>query len=147
MSCQYFIYVLLFVFFFFFLLKKQTFPNMILDLSYINQESKALLRKLSYIFPQLYESFTRKYKFVTLKLLASSAEACNFIKKRLQHRCFPVNIQKFVRIPIMKNVCERLFLDLKSAKCEKKLLCNNLQYSNICFAREETLKAIYLHNF
>ena len=27
-------------------------------------------------------------------------EACNFIKKRLQNRCFPVNIVKFLRTPI-----------------------------------------------
>ena len=26
---------------------------------------------------------------------------CNFIKKRLQHRCFPVNIGKFLRTPIL----------------------------------------------
>ena len=27
----------------------------------------------------------------------ASLEACNFIKKRLQHRCFPMNIAKFFR--------------------------------------------------
>ena len=26
-------------------------------------------------------------------------QACNVIKKRLQHRCFPVNIEKFLRTP------------------------------------------------
>ena len=30
-------------------------------------------------------------------------QACNFIKKRLQHRCFPVNSAKFLRTPILKN--------------------------------------------
>ena len=35
---------------------------------------------------------------------------CNFIKKRLQHRCFPVNIAKFLRTFILKNICERLLL-------------------------------------
>ena len=29
-------------------------------------------------------------------------KACNFIKKRLQHMCFPVNIAKF-RLEIFKN--------------------------------------------
>ena len=38
--------------------------------------------------------------------------ACNFIKKRLQHRCFPVNVAKFLRTDILKNICERLFLCL-----------------------------------
>ena len=36
----------------------------------------------------------------------------NFIKKRLQHKCFPVKFAKSLRIPILKNICERLFLYL-----------------------------------
>ena len=35
-------------------------------------------------------------------------QACIFIKKRLQHRCFPVNIVKLLRTPIRKYICERL---------------------------------------
>ena len=35
-------------------------------------------------------------------------QACNFIKKRLQHRHFLANIRKFIRRPILKNICERL---------------------------------------
>ena len=34
----------------------------------------------------------------------------NFIKKRLQNRCFPMNIAKFSRTPILKNICEGLLL-------------------------------------
>ena len=34
----------------------------------------------------------------------------NFIKERLQHRCFPVNNAKFLRTPILKSICERLLL-------------------------------------
>ena len=34
--------------------------------------------------------------------------ACNFIKKTLQQKCFHVNIAKFLRILILKNICERL---------------------------------------
>ena len=37
-------------------------------------------------------------------------QTCNYIKKRLQHSCFPVNIKKFLRTPILKSICERLFL-------------------------------------
>ena len=33
------------------------------------------------------------------------------IKKILQQRCFPVNITKCLRIPILKNICERLHLN------------------------------------
>ena len=32
------------------------------------------------------------------------------IQKRFQHRCFPVNIAKFLRTPILKNICEWLLL-------------------------------------
>ena len=37
-------------------------------------------------------------------------EACNVIKKRLQHRCSPVEIAIFLRRPALKKICERLFL-------------------------------------
>ena len=32
------------------------------------------------------------------------------LKKRLQHRYFPVKIAKLFRTPILKNICERLLL-------------------------------------
>ena len=35
-------------------------------------------------------------------------QACNFIKKRLQHRCFLVKYAIFLRTTILKNICERL---------------------------------------
>ena len=37
-------------------------------------------------------------------------KACIFVKKKLQHRCFPVNIAKFLRLPISKNICDQLLL-------------------------------------
>ena len=40
----------------------------------------------------------------------ASLKACNFIKKRFQHRRFPVNIEKFLRTSILKNICEQLLL-------------------------------------
>ena len=36
-------------------------------------------------------------------------QSSNFIKKRLQHRCFSVNIAKFLRALVLKNIRERLF--------------------------------------
>ena len=36
--------------------------------------------------------------------------SATLLKKRLQHRCFPVNITEFLRAPILKNVCRRLLL-------------------------------------
>ena len=38
-------------------------------------------------------------------------KACNFIKKRPEHRCFPVNIAKFLILLNSKNNCERLLFD------------------------------------
>ena len=40
----------------------------------------------------------------------SSGLSISFIKKRLQHRCFPVNTAKFLRTSIFQNICEPLFL-------------------------------------
>ena len=36
---------------------------------------------------------------------------CNFIKKRLWHRCFPVNFAKFLRTPFLQNTSGRLLLN------------------------------------
>ena len=45
-------------------------------------------------------------------------EVCNFIKRRLQFSCFSLNIAKFLRTPILKNICERLLLRvLKPTSC------------------------------
>ena len=38
-------------------------------------------------------------------------EPCNFVKKRLQQICFPVNIANFLRTPILKSICVRLRLN------------------------------------
>ena len=35
-------------------------------------------------------------------------QACNFIKKRLQHRYYLANIGKFIRRPILKNISKQL---------------------------------------
>ena len=32
-------------------------------------------------------------------LWEKGVQACNFIKNRIQHMCFPVNIEKFLRTP------------------------------------------------
>ena len=41
---------------------------------------------------------------------AAGLQAWDFIKKILQHWCFPTKFAKFLRTPILKNICERLFL-------------------------------------
>ena len=49
--------------------------------------------------------------FIFTTILVEVSKARNFIKIRLQHRCFPVNFAKFLRTPILKNICERLLLE------------------------------------
>ena len=39
--------------------------------------------------------FTGKHVFESLFYKVADRQTWNFIKKRLQHRCFPVNIAKF----------------------------------------------------
>ena len=39
-------------------------------------------------------------------------QAFNFIRKRLQHRLFPVNVTRFLRTPILEIICERLLLQI-----------------------------------
>ena len=40
-------------------------------------------------------------------------QSCNVAKKRFQHTCFPVNIGKSFRTPILKIICKRLLLPLE----------------------------------
>ena len=52
--------------------------------------------------------FTGKQQCWSLFLI--KLQTGTFIKKRLQQSCFPVNIVKSSRTPILKNICERLLL-------------------------------------
>ena len=70
----------------------------------------------------------RKIDFITKQPLvkAFSCEFCEIFKntfftehlletafvKLFQHRCFPVNITKFLRTHILKKICERLLLNV-----------------------------------
>ena len=52
-------------------------------------------------------------KYVFLEILQISQEnlkACDFIKKRLQNRCFPLKFVKFLRAPIFTEHLRRLLL-------------------------------------
>ena len=49
--------------------------------------------------------FPRKHRYWNLFLI----KTYNFIKKILQHRLFPLNIAKFLRAHILKNICEQQF--------------------------------------
>ena len=52
----------------------------------------------------------KKFEILTGKHLCWSSFLIKFINKRLQHRCFPLNIAKFLRAPTLKNIYERLLL-------------------------------------
>ena len=47
--------------------------------------------------------------------------ACNFLKNRLQHRCFPVNIVKFLRTPFLQNTSGGYFWVVKVKRLEHTL--------------------------
>ena len=55
--------------------------------------------------------FTGKRLRWSLFFEVADLQAYKFMKKRLQHWCFPVNIVKFLRTPILKNICELLLLN------------------------------------
>ena len=54
--------------------------------------------------------FTGKYLCWSLFLIKLLAFRAATIKKRLQHKCLPVNIAKYLRTPLLKNICECLLL-------------------------------------
>ena len=66
--------------------------------------------------------FTGKYLCWSLFLI--KLQTCRFIKKRLQHWCFPLHVRKFLRKPILKNISERLLpiiLLVKQFICFRRL--------------------------
>ena len=65
---------------------------------------KKLLLKIS--------QYSQKNTCIGASFSIELSKACNFIKKRLQHECFPVNHAKYLRTRILKNVCELLLLEM-----------------------------------
>ena len=72
-----------------------------------------------------------------------SLKAWNFIKKKLQHRCFPVNIAKFLRKFYLKNTTGGCFCTLNSSGILNGklmtyifniILCVSIMYFFIFFA-------------
>ena len=56
--------------------------------------------------PKNFNIVTRKHLWWSL----FSVFGVNFIKKRLQHRCFPVNITKILKTLILEKTSKRLLL-------------------------------------
>ena len=64
-------------------------------------------------------------------VLQNSCQACNFIEKRLQHRCFPMKFTKSLRTPFLQNTstlvtasgskqCKPMKTYTESLSCRKK---------------------------
>ena len=71
-------------------------------------EQKVFYKKIAL---KNFTTFTEKYLCSCLFFKKNAGlQACSFIKKRLQHSCFLMNIAKFLRTPVLKNICERLLL-------------------------------------
>ena len=56
--------------------------------------------------------YEKKLSLVSLFNKVANVKACNFIKEILQHMCFSVSIAKSLRTLILKNICERLLLNV-----------------------------------
>ena len=66
-----------------------------------------------------FTNFTEKHQYQSLFLKkATDLQVCNFIKKKLQCRCFPVKLVKFQRTSTLMNIYERVLL--KTSTLEKK---------------------------
>ena len=78
----------------------------IIDLEVL-RNSRCFVKK---VFLKNFANFAGKHLWWSLFLTKSQTQGCNFIKKRLQHRWFPVKFVEFSRTPIFKNICERLLL-------------------------------------
>ena len=85
------------------LVKFQT--SMVLCSRFIMDKSSQQRCPIKKVVLKNFATFVGKHLCWSLFLI--KLQACNFIKKRLQHRDFPVNIAKFLRTPFLQNICQR----------------------------------------
>ena len=88
-------------------------------------------RKKNYLLCFSYNPH-KNYIYQTMLIYRNSYWKCSIKKQFLkmkthQHRCFPVNIAKSLRTPILKNICEQLLLDL----LRKELDFHNSNHDNL----------------
>ena len=71
-------------------------------------------------------------------LIKLQAAPATLLKKRLWHRCFPVNFTKSIRTPFLRNISGSCFLSIPQAT--PKLSCGEYEYIYLepknCFAHE-----------
>ena len=87
-----------------------------------------------------FATFTQTSVLESLFNKVEGLKVCKFIKKRLQHRCFPVNIANFLKTSILENINELLnFLDLKLITIEYRGRQNVLGvFQNYCSCESYT---------
>ena len=56
------------------------------------------------------KSCSKKFRNIHRKTSVLGFKTCNFLKKRLQHRCFSMNVAKFLRILVLIKICKQLLL-------------------------------------
>ena len=89
--------------------------------------------KLTFLLVLLKESFSNILKvfgMISFDEISSGREVCNFIKKRIQHKGFHVDMAKFLRKPILNNICEQLLLNLSFTRI-MPLVSLNHRYSDV----------------
>ena len=73
------------------------------------------------------EVFYKKKLFLKFcNICRKKPEFSLFLIKLFQHRCFPVNIAKFLRTPILKNIFKQLLLNVAFNSNEEKHLLSKL---------------------
>ena len=82
------------------------------------------------IFLKIHKFRRKKPALESLFNKVSGLEACNFIKKRFQHRFFPGRFAKSLRTPILKSSCEQLLLELIIVFLKKSWELRNRQLRN-----------------
>ena len=109
----------------------------ILRTPFLRNTSKELLLKLKSSFRSShqrcsvkksvlrnFEKSTGKHLCQSLFLVKLQARSATLLKKRLWHRCFPVNFAKFLRTPFLRNTSGRLLLQFQIKQYNKsKMRC------------------------
>ena len=101
------------------------------------QPPEVLYKKAVFKF---FAKFTGKHLCWSLFLLKLQAQAHNFIKKILQHRCFPVNIVKFLRTFLRKFL---IIAELKNTlQSDSEVVINGFKNNRMIVVNPEKFTAI-----
>ena len=87
--------------------------------------------------------FMKKAVFKHFAIFTRKLRVCNFIKNRLQHRCFLLNVAKILVTSISKNICSLSSCFCSDSFIKSRYFINRLQtiklltvkskFVNLCF--------------